>query len=160
MMSSNNHLSLTIFLSLFVFVALSAQDIAFVEPSSNLTHTTKQADSDAPEKKAAPTLAELGFDWSKGQHGPQFADLDEYFNTHIEYPRRAVRHGVEGRVEVMLIINAQGEVIDAQLVKKLGHGCDQAALELLRNMPDWTPASNYGIPVKGKAIVELDFRLQ
>lgn len=101
----------------------------------------------------------LKIDLSAGQHPPQFAAWDLYLHDKIVYPQLAQEYAIEGRVSVMVYVSEKGEVYKARILKGLGFGCDEAALKLIYDMPPWTPASNYGIPVKGKKILDITFKL-
>ena len=67
---------------------------------------------------------------------------------------------MEGRVSILVEISATGKISSKKVMHSLGYGCDEAALTLIGNMPNWTPASNYGVPVRSKKILELSFRLR
>lgn len=48
------------------------------------------------------------------------------------YPEQANRAGVEGTVVLKLLIDAEGNVADAKLLRGLGFGLDEAALQAIR----------------------------
>lgn len=98
--------------------------------------------------------------FNAGQQPAQFKGFNAFVANHLEYPELARANSIEGRVEVMLTISAQGKIISSQIVKSLGFGCDEAAMATIKAMPDWTPALNSDIPVKSKKIVAIDFRLR
>lgn len=75
------------------------------------------------------------------------------------YPDLARSYTIEGTVKILVVISSQGKVTQAKLVDGLGFGCDEAALKLVSNMPNWKPASNYGVPVQTKKMLEFDFKL-
>lgn len=101
----------------------------------------------------------LKIDLSAGQHPPEFADWEVYLQDKVVYPQLAREYAIEGTVSVMVYVSEKGEVDKARILKGLGFGCDEAALKLVYDMPRWTPASNYGIPVKGKKILDITFKL-
>ena len=99
------------------------------------------------------------FDLSAGQQTARFDDLESYVAEHLSYPEIAEENCMEGTVKVLLVISPEGKVMKAEVLQSLNSICDKAALDMLRKMPNWKPAMNYGIPVKGKAKVEVLFRL-
>ncbi|WP_373549460.1 energy transducer TonB [Haliscomenobacter sp.] len=101
----------------------------------------------------------LKIDLVAGQHPPSFDDWDNYVKGKSIYPQLARENGIEGTVSVLVYVSEKGQVTKARLIKGLGYGCDEAAINLVYAMPDWTPASNFGIPVKGKKVLEISFRL-
>ena len=47
----------------------------------------------------------------------------------VRYPEMARRAGIEGRVTVQFIVNENGEVENPRVIRGIGGGCDEAALE-------------------------------
>jgi periplasmic protein TonB len=68
-------------------------------------------------------------------------------NNHY-YPKEARKNKIEGKVMIQFIINEDGTPSDFKVVKGIGYGCDEAALEAFKKMPKWTPATVNGKPVK------------
>ena len=66
---------------------------------------------------------------------------------HMEYPAAARAAGVTGRVYVRFVVGADGQVRDAQVMQGLGHGCDEAALAAVRQLPEFRPGRQNGCPV-------------
>lgn len=109
------------------------------------------------EKKESPSVA---LNLESGLRQATFEGLTEYVANNLEYPETARENALEGIVKVKVTIAPTGEVVDAVVVQSLGFGCDEAALKLVRNMPRWQPASNYGVPAAGKGILVFNFNLQ
>jgi TonB family protein len=98
--------------------------------------------------------------FEEGIKSPSFDQLARYFAEHLEYPELARQNGLEGEVKLQLVISPEGMVQEAKVIQSLGLGCDEAAQQMTLQMPAWTPASNYGVAVKGKAIVVVQFKLK
>jgi protein TonB len=64
------------------------------------------------------------------------------------YPKKARENKVEGKVVVQFIINEDGTPSDFEIVQGIGYGCDEAAVEAFKKMPQWKPATIDGKPVK------------
>lgn len=90
-----------------------------------------------------------------GGNGALFA----YISNNLVYPESARKDGVEGRVVVSFVVNEQGAVTDLKVEKGLTPECDEAALNVVRNMPNWIPATHRGKPVKVKFRLPVLFRL-
>lgn len=142
----------------FASQTLYAQNTALadVAPSMNWSNDTRVTAASNVENDRKNHL----FDINAGQQSPSFKGFDAYVSTHLIYPELARKNSIEGRVEILVTISDEGKILEAKIVKSLGFGCDEAALAVVRDMPDWTSAMNYGIPVKGKNIVGFDFRLR
>ena len=58
----------------------------------------------------------------------------------ISYPPEAERAGVEGKVRLRVALDARGRVSSARVLRGLGHGLDEAAVEALTRRCRFTPA--------------------
>jgi protein TonB len=58
----------------------------------------------------------------------------------IAYPPEAERAGVEGKVRLRVALDASGRVTSTRVLRGLGHGLDQAAVEALTRRCRFTPA--------------------
>jgi len=52
----------------------------------------------------------------------------------VDYPPEARRLGIEGRIQLRLLIGSDGRVKKAKVVKGVGHGLDESALAAVRKM--------------------------
>ena len=64
------------------------------------------------------------------------------------YPEEARKNKIEGKVMIQFIINADGTPSDFKVIKGIGYGCDEAAVEAFKKMPKWKPATIGGQPVR------------
>lgn len=78
---------------------------------------------------------------------------------HITYPEIAKKAGVEGKVYLLVYINEKGGVDNVKVIKGLGAGCDQAAINGIKEIK-FTPAKDKGVPVKVKLSLSITFKLQ
>jgi protein TonB len=76
----------------------------------------------------------------------------------ITYPEMARKAGVEGRVIVQFVVDEQGDVQDAQVVRGLGAGLDEVALNAVRQAK-FEPGMQRGQPVMVKMSLPVTFRL-
>ena len=76
----------------------------------------------------------------------------------IRYPLQAKSLGVQGVVYVQSIINEKGEIIKPKVVKKLGAGCDEEAVRVLKKSK-FKPGYDKGKPVKVRFTLPIFFRL-
>jgi len=77
----------------------------------------------------------------------------------IEYPEIAKRAGVEGRVFVLAFVDENGNVTAAKIIKGIGAGCDEAAIEAIKKTK-FKPGKQRGTPVKVQVSIPIVFRLQ
>ena len=76
----------------------------------------------------------------------------------IQYPEIAKRAGVEGKVFVRAFVDEEGNVVNAEIVKGIGGGCDEAALEAILKTK-FTPGKQRGKPIKVQVTVPVLFKL-
>ncbi|HEX8427357.1 TonB family protein [Hymenobacter sp.] len=83
----------------------------------------------------------------------------EWIQKNQQYPTLARQRKIEGRVMVEFVIQKDGSLTDAKVVKPLGSGLDQEALRLIKAAPKWTPATYQGQPLKQKMVLPVVFQL-
>jgi protein TonB len=75
------------------------------------------------------------------------------------YPDAARSDGVEGHVNLELVVGVSGSVESARLLHGVGHGLDEAALRAARQFR-FAPATKGGRPVRVRMAWSLEFRLR
>ena len=83
----------------------------------------------------------------------------QYVSKNMDYPARARRMGIEGKVFVQFIIDQQGNIIEATAVKGIGAGCDEEAVRVLEGAPQWNPGKQRGRAVKVRMILPISLKL-
>tara|TARA_B100001013_G_C24332479_1_gene333184 strand:+ start:136 stop:528 length:393 start_codon:yes stop_codon:yes gene_type:complete len=76
----------------------------------------------------------------------------------IRYPLQAKALGVQGVVYVQFIVNTKGEVETPTIIRKLGAGCDEEALRVLKKTK-FTPGYDKGKAVKVRFTLPVRFML-
>ncbi len=77
----------------------------------------------------------------------------------VKYPEMARRAGIEGRVTVQFIVNEQGKVENARVVRGIGGGCDEEALKAVQKA-EFEPGMQRGRPVRVQYALSINFRLE
>lgn len=77
----------------------------------------------------------------------------------IVYPEIAKRAGVQGRVYVKAYVDESGRVNKVELIRGIGAGCDEAAMEAVQSVM-FKPGKQRGKPVKVQVTVPVLFKLQ
>jgi len=76
----------------------------------------------------------------------------------LEYPSIAQKAGIEGLVTITFIVEKDGTVSNAEILKGIGGGCDEAALKVLR-ATRFTPGVQNGRLVRVKMNFPVRFRI-
>ncbi|HCY77779.1 MAG TPA: energy transducer TonB [Ignavibacteriales bacterium] len=77
----------------------------------------------------------------------------------IIYPEIAKRAGVEGKVYVLAFVDESGTVTDAKIIKGIGAGCDEAALDAVKKTK-FKPGKQRGKAVRVQVSIPVVFKLQ
>lgn len=88
------------------------------------------------------------------------AALMSYINKNIKYPSIATENGIQGRVICTFVINRDGKVTNAEVIRSVDPSLDKEALRVINNMPAWKPGKQRGKPVRVKYTLPIVFRLQ
>jgi protein TonB len=90
---------------------------------------------------------------------PQFDELNQYLSTHLRYPEAAKENNIQGRVSVEFVVNEDGSISNARVLRGIGGGCDQEALRVVNAMPKWKPGKQNGKAVKVYFVLPIVFVL-
>ncbi len=76
-----------------------------------------------------------------------------------KYPEQAISMGIEGVVYIQFVIEKDGSLSNIQPVKGIGAGCDELAVELLKNQGNWIPGKQNGKQVRSRRVIPIRFVL-
>ncbi len=76
-----------------------------------------------------------------------------------KYPEEARRNGIEGSVVLSLIIDENGNVVSAKIIKKMGYGMDEEAIKAAYQLK-FSPALSGKTPVRAKIKYTFTFILE
>ena len=95
---------------------------------------------------------------------PEFAGgidaMYKYISDNITYPEAAKKAGTQGRVVIGFIIEKDGKITTLEVKKGIGDGCDEEAVRVIQNMPNWTPGQQRGENVRVAYNLPIKFSLQ
>ena len=117
----------------------------------------KVSDATAP----ADTTKNVVYDVTETM--PQFPGgqgvMMKYLAANIKYPASAVKAKKQGRVIVAFVIQKDGSVTNARIVKSVDPELDAEALRIVKAMPNWTPGTQDGKPVDVNYTIPVVFSL-
>jgi protein TonB len=86
------------------------------------------------------------------EHQPEFPGgfgaLKEYMLKNVRYPAEAQKACIKGRVFTSFVVEVDGRLTNAYILRGLGYGCDEEALRVVNAMPRWIPGSQSGKPIR------------
>lgn len=86
-------------------------------------------------------------------------ELYSFISKQMNYPSKARKMGVEGRVTISFVIDKDGSIINIKLLRGIGSGCDKEAIRVLSKMTKWNPGKQRGKPVKVRMTIPITFKL-
>lgn len=109
------------------------------------------------------------------EHEPDFPggldSLYSFLNHNIHYPEKAIERGIEGMVYVQFIVEKDGSLTHAQIVRDIVYGSEEAdslsaelgcgavVLRVINMMPKWKPGSNNGTVCRYLFHLPIEFSL-
>ncbi|MBQ5578250.1 MAG: energy transducer TonB [Prevotella sp.] len=97
------------------------------------------------------------------EHMPEFpggtAEMMKYLQTNIRYPEAAHKAGTQGRVLVNFVVEADGTISNANVLRSVSEELDAEAIRVIQNMPKWKPGMQNGQAVRVKYTIPISFRL-
>jgi TonB family protein len=92
---------------------------------------------------------------------PEFnGDLYQYISKNINYPVEAKENKIEGRVIAQFIVEKDGSISNASVLKKMGWGMDEETLRVINNMPNLKPGKQNGKTVRVRYTLPVSFKLK
>lgn len=87
------------------------------------------------------------------------AALRDFITQNLKYPKVAHDAGIEGIVHLRYDINHLGKVTGANVIKKVGHGCDEEAIRLVKLLK-FTVSAPRGMKVIWHKKIQIHFKTQ
>lgn len=116
------------------------------------------------EATIEPVISNTKPDPSVLDEAPEFPGgmeaLYKYISENIQYPEQAKEANIEGRVVMQFTVTEDGNIVNVEVARGIGGGCDEEALRVVKAMPKWKPAIKDGKPVAGQYALPILFKLQ
>ncbi len=95
---------------------------------------------------------------------PEFPNGEEnmykYLGSNIKYPKDALENGIQGTVVVKFVVEKDGTISNVKAIRKIGGGCDEEAVRVVKRMPRWKPGKQRGKPVRTEFTLPIQFKLR
>ena len=86
-------------------------------------------------------------------------EMRKYIANHIVYPEYAKKNRIEGTVIVSFDVDHEGNVSGVGIVKSVHESLDNAAIEVIKSMPKWSPALYHNTKVRTSFDIPINFKL-
>lgn len=150
----------TLGIAMFITISFSSQVIAQDQQAQLQMQESKQIEKQDPpqiQKEEDTPIFTVVDDMPTFKGGKDA--LFEYLSTNIKYPEEAKKNGVEGTCFVTYVVEKDGSISNVKVLRGIGAGCDEEAIRVIENMPDWNPANHDGKPVRVQFNIPIKFKL-
>lgn len=86
--------------------------------------------------------------------------LYQYINSQVRYPVVAQENGIQGKVYVKFVVDENGNVDDAEVLRPVDALLDKEALRVINSLPRFKPGKQRSKPVKVYYNAQITFKLQ
>lgn len=86
--------------------------------------------------------------------------MHAYLGDQIRYPSMARNANIQGTVWIEFLVDKNGNIVNAKIIRGIGGGCDREALRVVESMPRWKPGKQRGIPVVVRYRLPIKFKLR
>ena len=151
-------------------IKMSGQEIKVVEQGDIVTMEGEvkpnQAEGTFTPNEAvgtfAPSEGEAAFDvveeMPEFPGGPQA--MMDYLMKNVCYPKTAFDANIQGRVIAQFVVDKEGTIRGAHVVKSVDPALDAEAVRVINSMPKWKPGRQNGKVVNVKYTIPVNFQLQ
>ena len=129
--------------------------IVYSEDQAEFIETSETTKAEEDETEKIHQMAEQQPEFPGGM-----AELLKYLQGSIKYPADCRKEGIAGRVIVQFVVNKDGSISDAYVVKSVDPRLDAEALRVVNAMPNWIPGKQKGKQVRVRFTLPVTFRLQ
>ena len=89
-----------------------------------------------------------------------FPAMYAFLREHVKYPAYAREVGFQGTVFLRFVVEKDGSITNVEILRGVGGGCDEEAIRVVKSMPDWSPGTQMGRPVRVIYNLPVKFTLQ
>lgn len=82
-----------------------------------------------------------------------------FIGENVKYPEDAMEKNISGKVFVSFVVEKDGSVSEAKVVKGVCESIDKEALRVVNAMPKWTPGKKDGKNVRVSYTLPFTFKL-
>jgi len=87
-------------------------------------------------------------------------EMYRFLRSNIKYPKQAIDTRTQGRVYLKFIVEKDGSISNIDVLSKVGWGCTEEAIRVVKSMPKWKPGEHMGKKVRVIFTLPVSFKLQ
>ena len=133
--------------------SISIADINGTDKGVDISEVTKKVVAEEDEK---PLLVV--------EQNPEFQGgydaMLKFLHDKMQYPTLAQESGIQGTVFVQFVVSKTGKISNVKILRGIGGGCDEEAVRVVKEMPNWIPGRQNGQAVPVMFQIPVKFQLQ
>lgn len=127
------------------------------EDMTNEKETDEQTPPNVAEQAEEPIQFRIVEQYPEFPGG--MTEYMKWLTRNLRYPDIARSQQIQGKVVVQFIVNQDGTIADAKVVKSVNPHLDREAMRVIRMMPSWKPGIQDNKPCKTMVAVPIVFKL-
>lgn len=141
------------------------ENLAIREKLSKINFTTapKMAGKPSFKNPSKDSIANGTFDFVSIEKQPQFPGgikaFYQYLGQNIKYPKEAWKSKIQGKVFLSFVVEKSGELSNIKLIRGVSTDIDAEAIRVVSESPKWSPGIQFGVPVRVKYNINVNFNL-
>ncbi|MBK8567346.1 MAG: TonB family protein [Saprospiraceae bacterium] len=114
-----------------------------------------------PNAARKPVFRKCGNSDRKREEQCTAKGIHSLLSNQIQYPEEAKRRGIEGKIVVSFVVEKDGSITDVKALNKIGGGCEDEAIRLVKKLPKFTPGKNAkGNPIRVQYTQPVTFKIE
>lgn len=115
------------------------------------------------KKPSRDSIPNGTFDFVSIEKQPEFpgglSSFYQYLNRNIKYPKEDWKNKIQGKVFVSFVVEKDGQLTNVKLMRGVSKQIDAEALRVISASPKWNPGIQFGVPVRVKYNINVNFTL-
>lgn len=145
--------------SIFIMLVLSNNIYAQYDRQIRDALTTYQSEENKVTEQNGRNTSSKVYDIAEQM--PSFkGNVNQWISANLTYPETAAVNGIQGRVIVNFIVEADGSVSNPEIWRSVSPELDREAINLVKRMPKWNPGMSNGKPARVRFTLPITFKLQ
>jgi len=88
-------------------------------------------------------------------------NMQQFIASNLKYPGIAISEGAQGVIYVAFVVEKDGSLSNFEVLKgKIGYGCEQEAIRVLKSMPKWKVGYKNNKAIRYPCVLPIKFSLK
>ncbi len=92
--------------------------------------------------------------------GGDVNNFRDWVQQRVKYPEIAVKNGIQGKVFIMFVVEPDGTVTNANIMRGVDPSLDNEAIKVVKSSPLWAAGKQKGVEVAVRFSITVNFQLK